>query len=103
MESSLEGIPKHPFVRPGKISKHKSAPGAPVSRLRHARPYVISRFNVKSPGRAQVSDKFAVLYQGGVADTVRRDEDEVALDDLANLVNTDRRNGGEGTEDATVS
>ena len=51
----------------------------------------------------QVSDKFVVLYQGGVADTVRRDEDEVALDDLANLVNTDRRNGGEGTEDATVS
>ena len=39
----------------------------------------------------QVSDKFVVLYHGGVADTVRRDE--VDLDDLADLINTGRRNG----------
>ena len=49
----------------------------------------------------QVSDRFVVLYHGGVADTVRRDE--VDLDDLADLINTGRRNGARGAEDATVS
>jgi simple sugar transport system ATP-binding protein len=49
----------------------------------------------------QVSDRFVVLYHGGVADTVRKDE--VDLDDLADLINTGRRNGGEGLPAAAVS
>ena len=49
----------------------------------------------------QVSDRFVVLYHGGVADTVRKDE--VDLDDLADLINTGRRNGGEGLAGAAVS
>ena len=49
----------------------------------------------------QVSDRFVVLYHGGVADTVRKDE--VDLDDLADLINTGRRNGGEGLAATAVS
>ena len=49
----------------------------------------------------QVSDRFVVLYHGGVADTVRRDE--VELDDLADLINTGRRNGGEAVVEAEAS
>ena len=49
----------------------------------------------------QVSDRFVVLFHGGVADTVRKDE--VDLDDLADLINTGRRNGGEGLANAAAS
>ena len=49
----------------------------------------------------QVSDRFVVLYHGGVADIVRRDE--VDLEDLADLINTGRRNGGKGGRDAADS
>ena len=49
----------------------------------------------------QVSDRFVVLYHGGVADTVRKDE--VDLDDLADLINTGRRNGGRGAAERAVA
>ena len=49
----------------------------------------------------QVSDRFVVLYHGGVADTVRKDE--VDLDDLADLINTGRRNGGGGFANTAAS
>ena len=42
-----------------------------------------------------------VLYHGGVADIVRKDE--VDLDDLADLINTGRRNGGGGLANAAAS
>ena len=49
----------------------------------------------------QVSDKFVVLYHGGVADIVRRDE--VDLDDLADLINTGRRNGEGASANQSVT
>ena len=48
----------------------------------------------------QVSDRFVVLFHGGIADIVRKDE--VELDDLADLINTGRRNGGEGLAGAAA-
>ncbi len=42
----------------------------------------------------QVSDRFVVLFHGGVAEIVRRDE--IELDDLADLITSGRRKTGQG-------
>ena len=49
----------------------------------------------------QVSDRFVVLFHGGVAEIVRRDE--IELDDLASLITSGRRNAGQGGTPTQVS